>query len=229
MTTFAIDLAIISIIAFCGWRGYRNGLIRGVFGVVSLIVAMIIANIAASAYSEELTGVVKPFVGGIIDSTLNEIVEKDTRYDTISHEKDSTEFRIAYTALRQVGLPESAAESVCERVINDDAEGLLSDMISDKLSSILAFVALFGIAFLLAAIIFAVIGNLINFVFSLPGLKMVDIVAGVALGLLKGFLIVMAIATVVRYFGLLAISTVEKTTVLNYFVNNNPIANMLGI
>ena len=238
MTAFVIDLAIIAIILFCGWRGYRNGLIRGVFGVVTLIVALIIANIAAAAYSEEVTGVLKPFVGGLVDSAINDIIEADEdeiEYETIEHENDSEEFMTAYTALRQIGLPQASAISVAERSLEadrsleDEAQEFLSDLVAEKLSSVLAYVALFGIAFLLLAIIFAVIGNLISFVFSLPGLKLVDIIAGVAFGLVKGFLIVLTLTTVIRYFGLLAISTLEETTVLKYFVNNNMIANMLGI
>ena len=230
MTTLLIDLAIISIIVFCGWRGYRNGLIRGIFGVVTLIVALIIANIAAAAYTEEVTDVLKPFVGGVVDSTLNEMFDStDIEYEPIDHEDDSVEFKTSFTALRRIGLPESAAIIISEQALGDNVEGVLTDLLSDKLSSILAYVALFGIAFLLLAIVFAVVGNLINFVFSLPGLKLVDTIAGIAFGLVKGFMIVLTLATIVRYFGLLALSTLEKTTVLNYFVNHNLIANMLGI
>ena len=230
MTTFLIDLATLAIILFCGWRGYRNGLIRGVFGVVTLIVALIIANITAAAYSEEVSGALKPFVGGIVDSTFNDLIEeKEIEYEDIDYDNNSEEFKAIYTSLRRIGLPKSAAISIAERTMDDYSEGFLADLISEKLSSVLAFVALFGIAFLLLSIIFAVIGNLVNFVFSLPGLKQVDIIAGVAFGLTKGFLIVLTLATVVRYFGLVALSTIEETTVLNYFVNHNLIANMLGI
>ena len=230
MTTLAIDLTIIGIIVFCGWRGYRNGLIRGAFGIVTLIAALIIANIAAEAYSDEVSGALNPFVGGVVGSTLDKIIEQEGKdLEPVEHENKSIEFRMAYTALRRVGLPEPAAINVTERAVSEEAEGYLTDVVGEKLSSVLAYVALFAIAFLLLAIVFAVIGNLINFVFSLPGLKLVDIIAGAALGLMKGLLIVMVITAVVRYFGLLAVSTVEGTSVLKYFVNNNMIANMLGI
>jgi len=233
LTTLAIDFAVVAIIVFCGWRGYRNGLIRGVFGVVTLIVALIIANIVAAAYSEEATGVLSPFVGGIVDSTITKMMDDDVEYEPVEHENDTDEFKTVYTALRKIGLPKSAAINIADNAADNAAENeskaLLTDFVADKLSSVLAFVALFGIAFLLLAIIFAVVGNLISFVFSLPGLKAVDIFAGIAFGLAKGFLIVLTLATIVRYFGLLALSTLEKTTVLNYFVNHNLIANMLGI
>jgi uncharacterized membrane protein required for colicin V production len=231
LTTLAIDLTVIAIVAFCGWRGYRNGLIRGVFGVVALAVSLFLANIAANTYSEEFTGMLKPFVGGIVDSALTEIVDEGLVYNPLEHEheNDTEEFGTAYTALRLIGLPEPAAVRIAEMALERESEESLSDMIADRLSSVLAYVAVFAIAFVLLAIIFAVIGNLIGFVFSLPGLKIVDIIAGALFGLAKGLILVFALAAIVRYFGLLALETLEGTSVLNYLVNNNPIADMLGI
>ena len=240
MTTLAIDLVVIAIVAFCGWRGYRNGLIRGVFGIVALIVSLFLANIAATAYSDDFTGMLKPFVGGIVDTALTDIVDEGIKYDPAEHEHetDSEEFGTAYTVLRWIGLPEPSAVRVAEQAVDiedeDDGEALtirrtLSDLIADKLSSALAYVAVFAIAFILLAIIFAVMGNLIGFVFSLPGLKLLDIIAGVLFGLAKGLIIVFTLAVVVRYFGLLAIETLEETSILNYLVNNNPIAERLGL
>ena len=231
MTVLAIDLAVIGIIVFCGWRGYRNGLIRGVFGVVALIVSVFIANIAAEAYSEEFTGMLKPFVGGIIDTTFTEMDDEGLVYDPDEHEHENKtqEFGRAYSVLRRIGLPELSAVRIAELSAESDIKGLFSDIIADKLSSVLAFVAVFAIAFILIAIIFTVIGNLIGFVFSLPGLKLLDSIAGVLFGLAKGLIIVFALATIAKYFGLIALDTVEETSVLTYFINNNPIADMLGL
>jgi len=231
LTVLAIDLAVIGIIVFCGWRGYRNGLIRGVFGVVALIVSVFIANIAAEAYSEEFTGMLKPFVGGIIDTTFTEMDDEGLVYDPDEHEHENKtqEFGRAYSVLRRIGLPELSAVRIAELSAESDIKGLFSDIIADKLSSVLAFVAVFAIAFILIAIIFTVIGNLIGFVFSLPGLKLLDSIAGVLFGLAKGLIIVFALATIAKYFGLIALDTVEETSVLTYFINNNPIADMLGL
>jgi len=231
LTTLAIDLTVVAIVAFCAWRGYRNGLIRGVFGVVALVASLLIANIAAMAYSEEFKEMLTPFVGGIIDKALVDIAEEDVDFDLSEFEEESEDFITAYCALQQIGLPESSAARIASMATEEDIPvgSFLSDLISDKLSSVLAFVAVFGIAFVLLAIIFAVIGNLIGFVFSLPGLKLIDIIAGVAFGLAKGLLIVLTLAVIVRYAGLLAPETLKETAVLRYLVNNNPIANMLGV
>lgn len=229
MLVLVIDLAIIAIVVFCGWRGYRNGLIRGAFGVVALVVSLFVANIAAAAYSEEFTGMLKPFIGGIVETTITDMRDNSDKHKHEGLDNETEGFGTAYTALRQIGLPEPSAIRIAELTAADNDGGYIADLIGDKLSSALAFVAVFGIAFLLLAIVFAVIGNLVGFVFSLPGLRLVDAIAGVLLGLAKGLLIVYTIAVIIRYFGLLAPSTIEKTSVLSHLINNNPIADILGL
>jgi len=235
LRTLLIDIAILGTVVFCAWRGYKNGLIRGVFGVVSLILSLFIANIAAQAYVDEAKAVLMPFASGIVETTITENADNGIVYQPIAHDHEinDEDFGIAYTALREIGLPEAAAVSVAEKSLEayeiDDKDTTFPDIIADNLTTALSFVAVFGIAFLLIAIIFAVIGNLVGFVFSLPGLKLVDIIAGSALGLIKGIIIVYTLAVIVRYVGMLALNTVEGTTILHYLVNNNPIANMLRI
>ena len=231
MTVFAIDTTILAVIAFCGWRGYKNGLIRGVFGIVALIVSLIVANIAAEAYSGEFTGMLKPFVSGVIDTAMTEMDEKGIPYDRNAHasEDEVVEYGTAYSILRWIGLPEPTANRISELAAGGDVKGYISDQIGDKLSSALAYVAVFAIAFILISIIFAVIGNLIGVVFSLPGLKLLDTISGTAFGLVKGFILILALTAIVRYFGLLAKGLIEQTKVLSYFVNNNPIADLLGL
>ena len=234
MVTLGIDLAIIATVVFCAWRGFSNGLIRGVFGVVTLALSLFIASIIASAYSDAFTDLINPFVSGVVDKALLDIFNSDSDGDDNIFEDRSENFIAAYKALRRIGLPESPAIRIAEMATsgrgNDGIpDVMLSDYLTDRLSSVLAFVAVFGIAFILLAIAFSVIGNLIGFVLSLPGLALVDSIAGAAFGFAKGLLIVLILATVVRYIGLLAPEIIENTTVLKYIVNNNPIANVIGI
>jgi len=230
-----IDVAVIGTVAFCAWRGYKNGLIRGVFGVVSLIVALLVANIAAQAYSHEAKGMLMPFVSGIMESTMTEMADEGIEYQALAHDHEiaDADFGSAYTALRHIGFPEAAAVRIAEQSLDIDDEeeeiGYFSDIIADRLSTALSYVAVFGIAFLLIAIVFAVIGNLIGLVFSLPGLKLVDIIAGSVLGLFKGIIIVYTVSVILRYYGVLILPILEGTTVLKHLVNNNPVANMLGL
>ena len=255
--TFWIDAAVLAVIAFCAWRGFKSGLVRGIFGFAALIFSLIIANIVATAYSSEFQGMLKPFIDGIVETTLIDVVEENAEENAEESAEESAnvgagmpgglepealetkkyDLAAAFATLREIGLPESSALRIAEDAVtaaDEEDEGggalwFLADTISDVLSSSLSFIALFAITFLLIAIIFAVIGNLVGLVFSLPGLKAVDMIAGALLGLAKGLAIVYVVASVLRYFGLFAHETIEGTSVLKFFINNNPIANMLGI
>jgi len=234
VTAFLLDVAVVGTVAFCGWRGYKNGLIRGVFGIVSLIASLLIANIAAEAYSDEAKGMLVPFVGGMLETTMSELSDEGIVYQPIAHdhEIDDVDFGSAYLALRHIGFPEAAAVRIAELSLEreeDEGRRYFTDVIADRVSSTLAYVAVFGIAFLLIAIIFAVIGNLVGFVFALPGLRLVDIISGSVLGVFKGIILVYTVSAILRYYGLLVLPTLEKTSLLLYLINSNPIANMLGI
>ena len=230
MIILAIDIAVIAIIAFCCWRGYKSGLIRGAFGVAALLVSLLIANAAAKAYSQEFTGMLDPFVGGIVEKALGEITEENITFETPERQEETGDFKTVYTVLRQLGLPDVSAVNVAEQTIkDDDTSTYLPDLISGKLSSVLAYVAVFAIAFILLAIIFTVIGNLVGLVFSLPGLAIVDSITGAVLGLVKGLIIVFTLSALVRYLGIIAPSLLDETKVLGYLVVNNPIAAIIGV
>jgi len=231
LESFLIDIAIIGIVAYCAWRGFRNGLIRGAFGIVALVVSLIVANVAAEAFSDDFEGILVPFVGGVVDTALNEVELDNIDFDALEdHEDDSYEFLSAFAALREIGLPVPAAIRIAERAVADDeSDDTPAYIIAAELSSTLAYIAVFAVAFVLVAIVFAVVGNLIGFVFSLPGLRLLDGILGTAFGLIKGLIVVLALALFARYFGLLAIEIIEETTVLNHLINNNAIADMLGL
>ena len=232
MVSFLIDIAIVGVVAFCGWRGYKNGLIRGVFGVVSFIVAVFVANFVAQAYSDEAEMLLLPFASGVVETAMIELADAGIEYQSIAfdHPSDDEYFGRAYIALREIGMPEAAAVNIAEQsMLEVDGERSFIDIVASELTGSLAFIGVFTVAFLLIAIIFAVIGNLVGLVFSLPGLKLLDTIAGALCGVVKGIIIVFVLAVIARYFGLVMLDTLEGTMVFYFLVNNNPIASMLGV
>ena len=235
MISFFIDVAVVGTVVFCGWRGFKNGLIRGVFGIVSLFLALFIANFAAQAYADDAEVVLMPFARGLVESTMTDLDHDGIRYHPAAHDHniDDEYFGRAYITLREIGLTEAASVAIAEQSMldgrHDETDRTFVDIVATRLTSSMAFVAVFAVAFLLLAIVFAVIGNLVGVIFSLPGLKLVDMIAGAASGLVKGLVIVHVVAVIVRYFGLVVLPTIERTTVLYFLVNNNPIASMLGV
>lgn len=241
MIAFIIDVALIGIIALCAYRGFSNGVVRGVCGFLALILSVIMANAAATAFAPEFTDVIRPFVGGLVDREIQMILRPNDETEgsesarTPLPDEDeydsSTTHGMSMLTLRKLGMFAPAAQKIADAIDAESSEVgyALSSTITEKLCRVLAQVAVFAIAFILFAIVCAIAGNLISFAFSLPGLRLLDQLAGIALGLLRGVLVVLFIATVVRYFGIITHGTIESTHILEYLVNHNVIANALGI
>jgi hypothetical protein len=83
--------------------------------------------------------------------------------------------------------------------------------------------------FFLVIIAFAIISRLLNFAFKLPGLRLLNSLGGAAFGLIFGVAIVFAGAWIIHYMGMLIPEeTVEKTVLLKFFMNTNPLAFIFG-
>jgi uncharacterized membrane protein required for colicin V production len=231
-----IDITLILIVAFCAWRGFRNGVIRGICGVLAIILSLYGANLIAKAYSSEFTGMLEPFVSGIVDNAVNNVLgageDSEENPDAILTEDERSDvYTVSYEALKTLGIAENAATLLAEKVsgeMENIGQGMTANL-TVKLCEALAYIAVFGISFILLSIIFAVIGNIINLAFSIPGIEQLDKIIGIFLGLIKGLLIVLALAVIIRYIGLLSADTIRKTVILNYVLNENPIAKLLGI
>ncbi len=246
-----IDIVLVLIVGMTTWRGFRNGFIRGLFGVVAIIIAIYGANLAAKAYASEFTGMFAPFVVGIVDKSVGDVLGTGAAdaedADPAQSEPDNTDsadeqpvlpdvdntsvYDVCFKALRLIGVSEQAAHRMATKVDAEiDAIGQqMTATLTQRLSEALAYIAVFGISFILISIIFAVLGNVINLAFSLPGMELIDKIVGLVFGLAKGALIVLAIAVIVRYLGFISPETIDKTVILKYITNANPLAGILGI
>jgi uncharacterized membrane protein required for colicin V production len=242
MTGFIIDAAIVIIVLFCAYRGFRAGVVRGIAGFLALILSLVIASTVSRAYADEFTGVLRPFVGGLVDSQIQKVLtppgettvidgeEVEAEDSDLPEDEDydsETTYGMAMSTLRKLGFFKPVAEAITKTIEAETQKVgyALGETITAKLCLLLARIALFAVSFILLAIIFAVVGNLINVVFSLPGLRTLDQIAGTAMGLLRGLLLIFFVATLLRYFSLVAANTIEKTALLEYMVTHNPIAN----
>lgn len=221
---------------FCAWRGYRNGFIRGILGILAIIVSIYGASLAASAYSDEFTGMLKPFVGGIVGKSVNNVLNTETaesgyQEPALAVEKKANVYDVCLAALQNIGVSESASKAMAEKVSGElrNVGNQMTDTLTAKLCDMLAYISVFVIAFILIAIVFAVIGNILKLAFSIPGIHGLDKILGLIVGILKGLLLVCVIAFIVRYLSLFSSETVERTVLLRYMLNVNPLPSIFGI
>ena len=227
------DALFAVIILVSAWRGYKNGIIRGICGILAVIVSLYGANLIATAYSDEFTGMAKPFIEGIVDTSVSNVLNdaKKTKVTVRTSDKDDV-YTVCYAASRELGLCESAAQKLAEEMAEDTSvvDQEMTELLSAKLCSKLAFAGLAAIAFILIAIIFAVIGNLINLNFQISALGAAEPIIGTLLGIAKGIIIVLALATIFRYTGkIIPESAAESTKILPHILNNNPVADRFGL
>lgn len=231
MMHVVIDLAILAILAFCVWRGYRRGLVLGLFGVIAIFIGLFGANILAETFSDEFTDLVSPFIGGIVDSEISDgLSSDDIEITSVNEASDSEIEELIIRVFNAVGFSEIESASITDDLMSeiDKVKSNLSEQITSRLSSVLAYVFVFIIAFMLIMILLTVIANLINLAFRLPGLDLLNNIGGAALGLVRGLLIVLVVTWVFNYLGfLIPQEAIEKSILLEFFMKVNPISGIL--
>lgn len=224
--SITIDLILVAIIAFCAWNGYRKGFIMGISGVLALIVAFYAAQIVADTYSQEFTSMLKPFISGIVDNAVAD-AQKD---DEESYEENDV-YGVTYSALGNIGILKTAADDIAQEIaekVERTGQTMREEIVS-LLCSKIAYVLTAVIVFLLVLIVFTVITNIINLAFKMPGLELVNGVAGGVFGFVKGAVIVAVIAWVMRYLGMLIDEDIiDKTVLLEWLMEHNLVAKFFG-
>lgn len=226
-------IILIAIPVFCAWRGYKNGIIRGVCGILAIIIALYCGNIVANMYSEDFNGMLSPFINGMVDTSENTVMSKpDEAVVHISNSEKTDVYMVSYAIIRQMGIVESAATKMAEEVQAEctSVDQTMRSAIGDKLSSRFSYIVVFCVAFAMIAILFAVIGNVINISFQIPILGIAEPILGIVLGAIKGIIIMYTVAMFLRYLGIVIPDGILNGTGLIFkLVNSNPVANKLGI
>lgn len=231
-----IDIILVLILALCAYKGFRKGLILGITGLIALAVSLYGANLLADTFSSEFTGVLQPFVSGIVYKSVDDYEERAAEEDYVYEgpkEGDKDEaYRMSYESLRNLGIIKTAAENITSdvRARFDKADHEFKEALVDKLTSTIAYVLTFIIGFVLILIIFIVIANVINLAFKLPGLEIINEILGALLGLAKGLVIAFVLAWFVRFLGfIIPEEEIDRTLLLSWLIKVNPITAVLGI
>ena len=221
-----IDLILIAIVAFCAWNGYRKGFIMGISGILALIVAFYGAQIVADTYSQEFTSMLKPFVSGVVDAAVADVqIGGEEGYD------NEEVYEVTYDALGNIGILKSAAQDIANEIaerVERTGQTMREEIVS-VLCSKIAYVLTSVIVFLLILIVFTVIANILNLAFKMPGLEFINESLGALFGFAKGAIIVVAIAWVMRYLGVLVDEDiVNKTVLLEWLMEHNLVTKFFG-
>jgi len=236
--SIVLDLLLVAILGYSVYRGYKNGIIVGVIGVLVIVLAIYLANLLGNVYSDEFTGLFKPFIGGMVDDAFSVVVSDardeitETPVVELTDSEKTDVYAVAHATVRQLGISDPAAVKIANKVkaTNDAVGQSLSDSLSSELSSTFAYLVIFIVGFTLIVIIFLAIGNVLNLTFTLPELEKINGGVGAAIGFFRGLVIVLLLACIFRYLGIiLTDKKISSTILLSWLVRHNFIAGILGI
>ena len=234
-------LLIIAILGFCGWQGWKRGILGGVLAVVFIIVAVYGGNLVANTYSDEFTTMFRPFVSGYLDRVEAEITEElvPANMPGLSTEdlirlEPGAEHVLVEQVFLSLGVHESRVEKLADRYHTERSEGLsVNRSLTNVLVYAFCFLLVFVVGFLLILIALTVIYNIIPFSFRIPGIRLIDGIGGAVLGVGQGLLLVFMLTWLLGYLGLplnfLSEGFLERAGFIEFFVRNNPMTNYINI
>ena len=191
-----VDLILILIIAISVFEGYKRGLIGSIAGTLSIIVAVSGAFLFLTPTAKFIDEkYVNSYVSEKTASTINvdfEQINQNELLEKVESQKDKI-----LDVAEKFGIKRSDAESVIKKAKEKtDKTEIMTTMtapMADKISRLLAFAVLFvGLSIVLKIIII-----IVNSILKLPILKETNRLLGLALGGIKGILIVGIISLII--------------------------------
>jgi len=227
-----IDIVLLAVLALFVIGGYKKGFIKSVSGIIALVVAFYGAGFVAERYSQKFAPMLEPFVSAVVDKSVSqtrkEYIEEAGELPDEENELDT----IGYESLLNLGIFKGTATKIIEDLKEDLAYAgqSLKTAVANKLTHSFSYILTFAVVFLLLIILLTILLNLLNLAFKLPGLDLLNSAGGMALGAVKGLLVLFAVAWAMRYLGkVFPEDTLNNTYFLRFLMSNNLLAAFLGV
>ncbi len=222
-----LDIIIIGILAVTGVMGWLRGLIKSVFGLLSTLLAAVLATVGANHFapmlSEKLTEV------GMKQVFLSMIPDISVMDSSVQNLSDALQAQGLPTALTKVVADSLNAVLQNGAVAGGDLRELLAQSLAQQISLGLTRMVLFSVLFFVALALLQVLLLVLDTVFRLPVLNLANRVGGLAFGLVQGGLICAVVCVVVSAIlmytagepdALVTMEQVEQTVLFKLFYHS---------
>lgn len=198
-----VDILIVLILGLCLFLGYKKGLVKCAFKLLSFLIAIIIAFLFY-----------KPISSLIIEHTqLDEILE--TKLVSILDKKEQEPSKIEQEN-KTSSLPEVMVESINE-TIKDATKGAKTSLVQTAAHQFTLSIISFGVMlflFLLTRLVLWVIQLLTKVLTDLPLIKQVNTLGGLLYGLLEGVFILYLLLAI---FSFVPITSIQQAIQTSFF------------
>lgn len=217
-------LIIIGIILIASaLRGYQTGFIKTAFALVSLLVALVATSIFSPMVSKALRE--NETVMERVDEQFRKVIQLDKEVKKSSQE---TSF------IESLSLPESIKKSLIE---NNNAEvykamavSSFEDYLIGAMSVIVINTVSYVVCFVLILVILFILSRVLDLISKLPILNQINKTAGLAVGLLGGFVKVWVFFIIMTLFststlGENVFQQINDSVLLTWMYDNNLLMN----
>lgn len=243
--TTIINLILIAILVVCAWQGFKKGIIMGIIEILVIILSLYGAQLLSDTFSYEIIPVLKPFVGGVMDTRIDE-----TAYEVLGYEPDEngsyayivesltdlitdmpeSRQEICRWAYRDLGIYDTMADDMAQRTVEymDQNDVSLNTAITTVLCQSVSWYGGFMIAFIILFTVMIVIVNLPNLSFRIPYVGILNDLGGLAIGVYTGFLFCSLLVWVLQFTGLvLPQESVQQAGVAAWFLEKDFLSTLI--
>jgi len=223
-----MDGSIIVICIVFAIKGLANGFIKSVFSICSFIISGVVAKMYYPIVSSYILQ--NEFVISKIQKTIGKNFEMNAL------QMASTEGIVDYANIFEIlKFPKSMQDLLMKseylKNYSQSAMESINNHVSNMIANIVIDIISICIIFLIVKIVLSIILTFLNGFASLPVLKELNSVGGIAFGLLQGIIIVFIIFTILTPFTAMSNNSInvaiDESTLGKILYNNNPIVGMV--
>ena len=212
------DVILFLIVVLFAALGVRRGLVLTVCGLLSIVVALGGAKVAADSLSPMVAEAITPRITATVEGRLEKNVS-DSVKDAGETAKDSLSgilsiFGNSDTYEKASQQLQEAIQSGLKPSLESAAKSVAKD-----LAQPVAWWAVYGLSFCLILLVWELVSKLLDLVAKLPVLNLANRLMGGGVGLLKGALVVGLVCVLVLRFGLVTAAETKESVFLQFFSN----------
>lgn len=213
---YVCDAVVIAVLLFFCLRGRKKGLVLTLCSLLAFFVALIGARAAADAFTPAVSDALQPRFAALIEQSLP--AGGETAAASSSQEGGAID-----SILRSAGLSGGIGRTLTKRILEQTAKtmGGVSSALSRALADTVARVLVFCVSFLAILIIWSLLSRALDLAARLPVIHTLNRFFGGLIGLAEGMLILFLAIRLIG--GVIPQETVEKTFLLRFFFQSNPI------
>lgn len=230
MAYLVFDLIILILLAAFAIRGAARGLVFSLCSLLAVAVAFVGAGIAARTLSPMVAQALEPKIAAAIEEQLEESLRTQVQQgQQAALTLEDIPLEGVLDLLREMGVYDSLIDKVDQAVEEGltHAAASAAAKVAAALAQSVAYQILFAVSFVLLMALWQVVSRVLDLVSKLPVLDTLNKSMGALFGLLQAGVIVCILAWLLRFGNLVDQETVQKTVLLRFFMDFNPLA-LLG-